>query len=144
MGSEMCIRDSARTRKNRRSDEADVDMTPMLDIVFIMLIFFIVTATFLDEQGLDFAQAPPEPLTPTPPAPAISIYVDSKNAVSIDNEASELSSVASRVERLMADKPNAVISLRADAQASLDPVIYIKDQMILAGRETVMKIDRPN
>lgn len=134
----------ARTRKNRRSDEADVDMTPMLDIVFIMLIFFIVTATFLDEQGLDFAQAPPEPLTPTPPAPAISIYVDSKNAVSIDNEASELSSVASRVERLMADKPNAVISLRADAQASLDPVIYIKDQMILAGRETVMKIDRPN
>ena len=134
----------ARTRKNRRSDEADVDMTPMLDIVFIMLIFFIVTATFLDEQGLDFAQAPPEPLTPTPPAPAISIYVDSKNAVSIDNEASELSSVASRVERLMAYKPNAVISLRADAQASLDPVIYIKDQMILAGRETVMKIDRPN
>ena len=134
----------ARTRKNRRSDEADVDMTPMLDIVFIMLIFFIVTAVFLDEQGLDFAQAPPEPLTPTPPAPAISIYVDSKNAVSIDNEASELSSVASRVERLMADKPNAVISLRADAQASLDPVIYIKDQMALAGRETVMKIDRPN
>jgi len=134
----------ARTRKNRRSDEADVDMTPMLDIVFIMLIFFIVTATFLDEQGLDFAQAPPEPLTPTPPAPAISIYVDSKNAVSIDNEASELSSVASRVERLMADKPNAVISLRADAQASLDPVVYIKDQMALAGRETVMKIDRPN
>ena len=132
------------TRKNRRSDEADVDMTPMLDIVFIMLIFFIVTATFLDEQGLDFAQAPPEPLTPTPPAPAISIYVDSKNAVSIDNEASELSSVASRVERLMADKPNAVISLRADAQASLDPVVYIKDQMALAGRETVMKIDRPN
>ena len=134
----------ARTRKNRRSDEADVDMTPMLDIVFIMLIFFIVTATFLDEQGLDFAQAPPEPLTPTPPAPAISIYVDSKNAVSIDNEASELSSVASRIERLMADKPNAVISLRADAQASLDPVVYIKDQMALAGRETVMKIDRPN
>lgn len=35
-----------RTRKNRRSDEADVDMNPMLDIVFIMLIFFIVTAMF--------------------------------------------------------------------------------------------------
>ena len=134
----------ARTRKNRRSDEADVDMTPMLDIVFIMLIFFIVTATFLDERGLDFTQAPPAPITQTPPMPAISIYVDAKNAVSVDNEIAELSSVASKVERLMADKPNAIISLRADAQASLDPVIYIKDQMILAGRETVMKIDRPN
>lgn len=133
-----------RTRRNRRSDEAEVDMTPMLDIVFIMLIFFIVTATFLDEQGLDFAQAPPQPLTPAPPTPAISIYVDAKDAVSVENERAELSSVASRVERLMAEKPNAVISLRADAQASLDSVVYIKDQMALAGRETVMKIDRPN
>ena len=133
-----------RTRRNRRSDTADVDMTPMLDIVFIMLIFFIVTATFLDEGGLDFTQAPPAPTTPTPPTLAISIYVDAKNAISVDSEAAELSSVASKVERLMADKPNAVISLRADARAALEPVVYIKDQMILAGRETVMKIDRPN
>jgi len=133
-----------RTRRNRRADDADVDMTPMLDIVFIMLIFFIVTATFLDESGLDFVQ-PPENADPNPkPTPAISIYVDAKNAISVDNEAAELSAVASRVERLMAEKPNAVISLRADAQASLDPVVYIKDQMALAGRETVMKIDRPN
>ena len=133
-----------RTRRNRRTDNADVDMTPMLDIVFIMLIFFIVTATFLDEHGLDFAQTPAIPPMPTPPSPAISIYVNAKNVISIDNEAAELSSVASRVERLMADKPNAVISLRADAQASLEPVVFIKDQMSLAGRETIMKIDRPN
>ncbi|MDB2437747.1 biopolymer transporter ExbD [Hellea sp.] len=133
-----------RTRKSRRADEAEVDMTPMLDIVFIMLIFFIVTATFLDEQGLDFTPPPPDIISPTPPIPAISIYVDAQNAISVDNEVAELSSVASRVERLLAEKPNAVISLRADAQASLDPVVYIKDQMTLAGRETVMKIDRPN
>jgi len=132
-----------RTRRNRRSDEAEVDMTPMLDIVFIMLIFFIVTATFLDEKGLDFTQAPPAPQTPAPPVQAISIYVDAKDAVSIDNEQAELLSVISRVERVMAEKPNAVISLRADAQASLNSVIYIKDQMTLAGREVVMKIDRP-
>jgi biopolymer transport protein ExbD len=141
MGGNMSF---TRTRRNRRADEADVDMTPMLDIVFIMLIFFIVTATFLDESALDFTQAPAEPPTSSPPTPAISIYVDAKNTISIDNEAAELSSVASRVERLMADKPNAIISLRADAQASLESVVYIKDQMALAGRETIMKIDRPN
>lgn len=133
-----------RTRRNRHSDEAEVDMTPMLDIVFIMLIFFIVTATFLDERGLDFAEPPQNIITPAPPTPAISIYVNAKNVVSVDNESTELSSITSRVERLMADKPNAVISLRADAQASLEPIVYIKDQMALAGRETVMKIDRPN
>lgn len=134
----------ARTYRNRRSEDADVDMTPMLDIVFIMLIFFIVTATFLDEQGLDFTQPPSNLAQPIEPIPAISIYVDAKNGVSVENEAAELSAVASRVERLMAEKPNAVISLRADAQASLEPVVYIKDQMALAGREMVMKIDRPN
>jgi len=133
-----------RTRRHRRSDEAEVDMTPMLDIVFIMLIFFIVTATFLDESGLDFTQKPLDITTPTPPTQSISIYVDASDSISIDNERAELSSVASRVESLMAEKPNAVISLRADAQASLDPVVYIKDQMALAGRETVMKVDRPN
>ena len=132
-----------RTRRNRRSDAADVDMTPMLDIVFIMLIFFIVTATFLDEGGLDFTQPPQNEKTSKRQTPAISIYVDASNAVSVDNEAAELLAVASRVERLMAEKPNAVISLRADAKASLDPIIYIKDQMALAGRETIMKIDRP-
>jgi len=133
-----------RLNRKHHAETAEVDMPPMLDIVFIMLIFFIVTATFLDERGLDFAQAPPQPQAPTPLTPAISIYVDAKNAVSVDNESAELSSVASRVERLMAEKPNAVISLRADAQASLDPVVYIKDQMVLARRETIMKIDRPN
>ena len=134
---------AVRLRQNRRADSADVDMTPMLDIVFIMLIFFIVTATFLDESGLDFT-SPPDFYAPvTPPNPAIFIYVDAKDMISIDNEAAELSSLNSRVERLMAEKPNAVISLRADAQASLNSVVYIKDQMALAGRETVMKVDRP-
>jgi len=134
----------SRTHRSRRSDDADVDMTPMLDIVFIMLIFFIVTATFLDEQGLDLTQPPENTVTLAPPTPAISIYIDAKDAVSIESEAAELSSIASQVERLMAEKPDAVISLRADAQASLESVVYIKDQMALAGRETIMKIDRPN
>ena len=70
-----------RNRRNSQPDEADVDMTPMLDIVFIMLIFFIVTATFLDEDGIDLTQPPPPPDT-TPPkdnTPAITVYVNETN-----------------------------------------------------------------
>ena len=53
-----------RGRRNAQADEAEVDMTPMLDIVFIMLIFFIVTATFLDERGVDLTQPPrPRPIS---------------------------------------------------------------------------------
>jgi biopolymer transport protein ExbD len=47
-----------RRKVKRGSDNADVDMTPMLDIVFILLIFFIVTATFLQEQGIDMRPRP--------------------------------------------------------------------------------------
>ena len=50
-----------RGRRKSGGEEAEVDMTPMLDIVFIMLIFFIVTATFLDERGVDLTQPPPPP-----------------------------------------------------------------------------------
>ncbi len=131
-------------RRARQPSDADVNMTPMLDIVFIMLIFFIVTATFLDEQGLDFTTPPYPEEPPVIPVPSISIYVDAKDRASVDNEFAELSAVPLRVERLLAEKPDAVISLRADAQATLGPVVYIKDQMALAGRETVIKIDRLN
>ena len=57
-------------------------MTPMLDIVFIMLIFFIVTATFLDEKGVDLTQPPPPPddiNTPPSNNPAITVYVDGRD-----------------------------------------------------------------
>lgn len=125
----------------RAIDDASVDMTPMLDIVFIMLIFFIVTAVFLDEKGLNFAQAPDkEPAGPVPPT--IQIFVDAKNRVSVDRVPVELNAVSLRVERLLADKPEASVLLMTHTNASLDPVAVIKDQMNLAGRNTVIKVIR--
>jgi len=71
-----------RRHRHKGADQADIDMTPMLDIVFILLIFFIVTATFLSEKAIDLQQPPP---SPTPPqvssVPAITIYVDGKEDV---------------------------------------------------------------
>jgi len=75
-----------RSRRTQRSDDGDVDMTPMLDIVFIMLIFFIVTATFLDEEGINLTQPPPPPdsdNTPPPENPAITIYVNAQDRCSV-------------------------------------------------------------
>ena len=127
-------------RRRRIADDADVNMTPMLDIVFIMLIFFIVTATFLDEFGLDFQSPPDGPIGK--PTPSIAVYVNAKNTVSVNGVATELTAVPLQVERLIAENPKASISLRAASEAALDPVIYIKDQMSLAGRNTVITIDK--
>jgi len=132
---------SFKTRNRRAFDDQSVDMTPMLDIVFIMLIFFIVTAVFLDEGGLNFVQ--PDGGDPAETEnESIQIYVDSKDRVSVDSLQIELSAIPARVERLLAEKPEANIILTADQYASLDPLVYIQDQMNLAQRQTVLKIIR--
>ncbi len=126
-------------RRHNKIDDSGPDMTPMLDIVFIMLIFFIVTATFLDESGLNFTTYP-EMCDGCIDHPAIQIHIDAKNQASVDQRPTELSNVASLVEARLADKPNANISLTSHYQASLDPIVQIKDQMQAAGRKTVIKI----
>lgn len=131
-----------RMRRMRRSDEADVDMTPMLDIVFILLIFFIVTATFLDESGLSFAQ-PPEMPPSTTPAPSLSVYVDANNQISLEKSLTSVTSIGADVERYLADKPHANIVLTAETEASLETVTRIKDVMNQMGRDMVMKVQKP-
>ena len=127
-------------KRHYKIDDSGPDMTPMLDIVFIMLIFFIVTATFLDESGLDFTTFPDKDCEGCPSPPSILVYVDAKNQASVDQHATELSNVASLVEARLADKPNANIILKSHYEASLDPIVQIKDQMQMAGRKTVIKI----
>ncbi len=118
-----------RRRKNFGDDDAAVDMTPMLDIVFIMLIFFIVTATFLDERGVDLTQPPPPPddEPPNNPKPAITVYVDDRNVCSVDSRQTECDRVSLAVERLLADKPGASIILRIHEKAKHDLLVTLKD-----------------
>ena len=118
-----------RRRANKSSDDADVDMTPMLDIVFIMLIFFIVTATFLSETGIDLTQPPPPPPSDiqTKSKPAITVYVDGKDQCSVDGRGTECDRVALAVERILADKPGANIILRVNEEASHGNLIFLKD-----------------
>jgi len=131
-----------RRRRNKTTDEAEVDMTPMLDIVFIMLIFFIVTATFLDEKGVDLTQPPPPPDddTPTKPRPAITIYVDNQNICSVDGNQTECDRVSLSVERLLADKPGANIILRVNESARHGLLVTLKDEFDGKGLSSKIEI----
>jgi biopolymer transport protein ExbD len=134
-----------RSRKNQGGDEGEVDMTPMLDIVFIMLIFFIVTATFLDETGIDLTQPPPPPddiNTPPSNNPAITVYVDSRDACAVDGRSTGCDRVILAVERLLAEKPNAAVILRMDEQASHKNLIMLKDGLDQGGLQTKIEIVR--
>ena len=118
-----------RRRVRHSGDDAEVNMTPMLDIVFIMLIFFIVTATFLTEKGIDLTQPPPPPPDDTPvnTKPAITVYVDDKDRCAVDGRGTECDRVALAVERILADKPGANIILRVHELASHGNLIFLKD-----------------
>lgn len=117
-----------RARRRNNDDEADVDMTPMLDIVFIMLIFFIVTAVFLDETGLDMTQPPPSDEPPPQDSnPAITVYVDENNQCSVDAVRSTCNGVMARIERQLADKPGASIILRFHPDAKNSVLVLLKD-----------------
>ena len=124
---------SRRLNKSAHREQDGVEMTPMLDIVFILLIFFIVTAVFLDETGLDFTQANADsPLGE--PTSAISIVIDSRDRVSVEGRIVPVALVESEVQRFLVDRPNAVIDLRAAKDARLGNIVSVKDEMEQAGR----------
>ncbi|MGB6228976.1 MAG: biopolymer transporter ExbD [Litorimonas sp.] len=132
-----------RARRKNNNDEGEVDMTPMLDIVFIMLIFFIVTAVFLDETGLDLTQPPPPPEdTPPPPnsPPAITVYVDENSQCSVDGLRSTCNGVLARIERQLADKPGASIILRFHPEAKHEILIQLKDGVDGRGMQSKIEV----
>ena len=131
-----------RRARRRNSEEGEVDMTPMLDIVFIMLIFFIVTAVFLDEEGIDVTQPPPPPDDqPVPPdaPPAITVYVDNNNQCSVDGVRTTCDGVIAQVERQLADKAGANVILRFHPRSKNRILVQLRDG--LDRRELPSKIE---
>lgn len=126
-----------RGRKLRPVDEAQVDLTPMLDVVFILLIFFIVTAVFLDEQALELEPPPPANDNPTEPVPVIVIRVDADNLVFVNNRISDIGSVRANIERLRAETPNSAVIIQAHPEAKNGIIIRIRDQAASAQIEKV-------
>lgn len=133
-----------RSRRAQAADEGEVDMTPMLDIVFIMLIFFIVTATFLDETGIDLTQPPPPPDSDIPPpdSQAITVYVDSRDSCVVDGRPLGCDRAMLEVERLLAEKPKASIILRLDEKATHKNLVMLKDGLDQAQLASKIEIIR--
>lgn len=103
-------------------DEVEVNLTPMLDIVFIMLIFFIVTATFVNEVGIEVTK-PNEDAPPPPPdakPSTIPVAVTPDCWVRIQGRRLDPGQVAPNVQRLLAERPNGpgILTIEGDATTS--------------------------
>ena len=117
-------------RRHRIEDEAEINITPMLDIVFILLIFFIVTATFLSEEGIDMrppADTPPE--TNEPAAPPILVQVDGDNNIFVNQVRTDVDRVLSAVNRFRSEEPGSAVLVDVEDEADHGIIVQIWDEM---------------
>ena len=113
-------------RRVTQEEDKVADLTPMLDVVFIMLIFFIVTATFIKETGVEIDR--PDALTALPKKTvSLLVGVGQDNQVWIDKKQVDVRNVRPRMERLHAENPKGGLVIKADSEAKVEKVLAIMD-----------------
>ena len=131
------------SRKARKqADEAAIDLTPMLDIVFIMLIFFIVTTSFVKESGVDVTR-PSANTAERKERGNIIIAIRPNGDVWMDKRNVDVRSVRANVERLRAENPEGSVVITADKESQSGVLVQVIDQVRLAGAEASIAATEP-
>ncbi|QFT53589.1 biopolymer transporter ExbD [Microbulbifer sp. THAF38] len=121
---------SRRRGKAVEEEKADIDLTPMLDVVFIMLIFFIVTASFVKEKALDVNVPDPNQTQDNPPDPDkqnILLVVNANDEITLGGSRIDSRAVRARIAQLYAENPQAIVIVRAHNKSSADTYVQIAD-----------------
>ena len=125
-----------RRRMTRDEDEDDINLTPMLDIVFIMLIFFIVTASFVKESGIDINR-PGAVTAERKERASILIGINEDGQVWIDRRQVDIRAVRANIERLLAENPQGSVVIQADESSRNGVLVQVMDSARMAGVENV-------
>lgn len=102
-----------------------IDLTPMLDVVFIMLIFFIVTSVFIKMPGIDIQRT--ETVSGVEKKPAMLVAISAEDEIWVDRNAIDRGSVRLSLSRLLADNPGGSLVIQADNEAALELVALVTD-----------------
>jgi biopolymer transport protein ExbD len=121
-----------RGKRAQGADEAEIDLTPMLDIVFIMLIFFIVTSTFIKEPGVDINR-PDAETTEKVTTVAVLIAITRDNRIYIDKKEIDRKAVRVNVERMLAENPKGAIVIQADKDSEAGVMMEVMEAVRDAG-----------
>jgi biopolymer transport protein ExbD len=125
-------------RRRRADEEAEINITPMLDIVFIMLIFFIVTTSFVKEKGLEISRpsnVPPREIKQD--KGPIVVKINSGSLISVKGRILEPQAVRANLERERAEKPAAPLIVAAHPEADTEALVTILDAARAVGIESV-------
>ena len=123
-------------RFSRSDDESDINLTPMLDVVFIMLIFFIVTATFIKQAGIEVLR--PEALTAVKkPTVSVLVAIGENGEIWIDKKRVDPAAVRAHIERLHAENPKGGLVVQADRESQVEQVLLVLSAARAAGLREV-------
>ncbi len=114
-------------------EESEINLTPMLDVVFIMLIFFIVTASFIKEAGID-VNRPDAPVTESKPEDAnILVLINANDEIWIDRRLIDPRAVRANIERLHAENPEGSVVIQANKKSTNKVLVWVMDASRSAG-----------
>lgn len=115
-----------------QEEAEEINMTPMLDVVFILLIFFIVTASFVKQAGIEVNR--PEAATAVKKERAnILVAISDKGDIWINKRKVDVRAVQANIERLKAENPQGTVVIQADKKATTDVLIKVMDSARAAG-----------
>ena len=117
-------------------EENEINLTPMLDVVFIMLIFFIVTATFIKEAGIQ-VERPDTVTADTQEDAAILIAISEMDEIWIDRKEQDPRGVRGVIERLHAENPKGSIVIQADEESTNEKLVAVLEAAKAAGVSNV-------
>jgi len=120
-----------------------IDLTPMLDVVFIMLIFFIVTASFVKETGKEITR-PDSTTAENAPRASLLIAVTAENEIWMDNQRIDPSVLRLAIERMRVDNPRGTIAIQADEHSNIKWVVEIANAARQSGIADVIVSTRKN
>jgi biopolymer transport protein ExbD len=123
-------------KRHRSEDESGIDLTPMLDVVFIMLIFFIVTTTFVRETGIEINR-PTAQTAEARPGGNILVALRANGEIWIDQRVVDLRAVRANVERLRAENPEGTAVILADRGSETGLLVQVMDQIRLGGIQQI-------
>ena len=126
----------------QKDEGEDINLTPMLDVVFIMLIFFIVTASFIKEAGID-VNRPDAPLTETKPEDAnILVIITSNDEIWIDRRMIDPRAVRANIQRMHAENPTGSVVIQANKKSTNKILVWVMDSSRDAGVYTTSIADQ--
>ncbi len=125
-----------RKRRGRASDESEVNLTPMLDVVFIMLIFFIVTASFVKESGIE-VNRPNAATAERKEKGNILVAISADNQIWIAKRQVDPRALRANIERMHAENPNGAVIIQADEESKNKLLVQVMDAARMAGVKNV-------